>query len=100
MVRKIKTISIYTNSFNLFSVLRNNCEDVKQFHTMPNLPQQLKYPVWHSLIETHKKFAVTFDGVQFYDPAVCTFGAFFDEAKTAKASREYVKTTKDFIFQK
>ena len=65
---------------------------------MPTLPQQLKNPVWHSLLETHQKFAVTYDGVQFYDPAVCTFGAFFEEAKTANASKEYVKTTKDFFF--
>lgn len=65
---------------------------------MPTLPHQLKNPVWHSLLETHKKFAVTFDGVQFYDPAVCTFGAFFEEAKTVAASRAYIRTTNDFFF--
>ena len=65
---------------------------------MTTLPQQLENPVWYSLHETHKKFAVPFDGVLFYDPAVCTFGAFFDEAKTASASREYIKTRKDFFF--
>lgn len=64
---------------------------------MPTLPQQLKNPVWHSLTEMHQKFAVTFDGVKFYDPAICTFGAFFEEAKTAKASSTYIKTTNDFF---
>ncbi|WP_405227068.1 GNAT family N-acetyltransferase [Dokdonia sp. Asnod1-B02] len=65
---------------------------------MTTLPQQLENPVWYSLRETHKKFAVTFDGVLFYNPAVCTFGAFFDETKTASASREYINTRKDFFF--
>jgi len=65
---------------------------------MSTLPQQLENPVWYSLHETHKKFAVPFDGVLFYNPAICTFGAFFDEAKTASASRAYIKTRKDFFF--
>ena len=63
---------------------------------MTTLPHQLKNPVWHSLQETHQKFAIAIDGVQFYDPTVCTFSAFVEEAKTATASREYIKTTKHF----
>ena len=64
---------------------------------MKALEEQLKNPVWYSLIETHKKFIEEFDGVQFYKAEVCTFGAFFDETKTAKASNQYLKTTDHFF---
>ena len=46
---------------------------------MVKLEEQLKNPVWYSLNETHKKFGVVYDGVQFYDQEVCTFGSLFDE---------------------
>ncbi|MBU2948881.1 GNAT family N-acetyltransferase [Zobellia uliginosa] len=65
---------------------------------MIDLEEQLKNPVWYSLKENHKKFAIEFDGVQFYDPEVCTFGAFFDETKTAIAAQEYLKTSDSFFF--
>ncbi|WP_405399693.1 GNAT family N-acetyltransferase [Maribacter sp. Asnod2-G09] len=65
---------------------------------MVKLEEQLKNPVWHSLNETHKKFVVVYDGVQFYDQEVCTFGSFFDESKTEKASKQYINTTDSFFF--
>ncbi|WP_159022291.1 GNAT family N-acetyltransferase [Formosa sp. L2A11] len=65
---------------------------------MIDLEQQLKNPVWYSLEETHKKFAIEFNGVHFYNPEVCTFGAFFDEVKTAKAASEYSKKSDKFFF--
>ncbi len=65
---------------------------------MIRLDHQLKNPVWHALKETHKKFAVEFDGVKFYSPDVCTFGAFFDESKTIKASNQYLKNSNEFFF--
>ena len=65
---------------------------------MINLEDQLKNPVWHSLKETHKKFAVVSNGVQFYHHEVCPFGAFLDETKTAEASSEYVKKSDSFFF--
>jgi GNAT superfamily N-acetyltransferase len=65
---------------------------------MIDLEQQLKNPVWHSLKETHKKFVIEFNGVQFYNPEICTFGSFYDETKTAKASNEYLKTSDEFFF--
>ena len=34
----------------------------------------------------------------FYKPEICTFGSFFDETKTAKASNTYVKTSDEFFF--
>lgn len=65
---------------------------------MTNLEQQLKNPVWYSLIETHNKYAIEFDGVQFYNPDICTFGSFLDEAKTTKASINYIKESDKFFF--
>ncbi|MEO9893195.1 GNAT family N-acetyltransferase [Aurantibacter sp.] len=65
---------------------------------MANLEQQLKNPVWYSLAETHKKHLVEFDGVQFYRPEISTFGSFFDETKTAKASNEYLKNSSELFF--
>ena len=65
---------------------------------MIDLEEQLKNPVWYSLKETHKKFAVEYNGVQFYDPEVCPFGSFFDETKTKKASNTYLKSTDSFFF--
>ncbi|QDO93324.1 GNAT family N-acetyltransferase [Formosa sediminum] len=65
---------------------------------MIDLNQQLKNPVWYALQETHKKFAITFNGVQFYKPEICTFGSFFDEAKTTKPASEYSKMSDTFFF--
>ena len=65
---------------------------------MIDLEEQLKNPVWYSLKETHKKFIIEHNGVQFYNPEVCTFGSFFDETKTTEASNEYIKTSDDFFF--
>ncbi|WP_299120083.1 GNAT family N-acetyltransferase [uncultured Tenacibaculum sp.] len=58
---------------------------------------KLKNPVWHSLNETHKEFVINFDGVQFYDPKICPFGAFLDTNKTANALNEYAKLTDSFF---
>lgn len=65
---------------------------------MTDLENQLKNPVWYSLNETHKKYAVEFEGVRFYNPEICSFGSFFDETKTAKASSEYLEATNEFFF--
>ncbi|MBT2160517.1 GNAT family N-acetyltransferase [Zobellia barbeyronii] len=65
---------------------------------MIDLEEQLKNPVWYSLKETHKKFAIEHNGVQFYNPEICSFGSFFDETKTAKAANEYLKNSDDFFF--
>lgn len=64
---------------------------------MTNVEKKLKNPVWHSLNETHNKFLITYDGVQFYHPDVCIFGAFFDATKTAKALNEYAKIAESFF---
>lgn len=37
---------------------------------------KLDNPVWHSLSETHKTFAVEYIGAKFYHPDYCPFGGF------------------------
>lgn len=64
---------------------------------MTSLEKKLKNPVWFSLKETHKKFVINYDGVQFYHPEVCTFGSFTDVTKTAKALNEYSKLSEKFF---
>ena len=64
---------------------------------MTSLESKLKNPVWHSLNETHHKHIITYDGVHFYHPDVCTFGAFTDVSKTAAALNEYSKLSKNFF---
>lgn len=64
---------------------------------MTTLEEKLKNPVWHSLNETHKNFAVEFDGVQFYDSKILTFGAFIHPTKTEKALNQFVKSANTFF---
>ncbi len=64
---------------------------------MTALEEKLKNPVWYSLKETHNDFLVEFDGVQFYKPDICIFGAFLDVNKTANALNEYAKMSDRFF---
>lgn len=54
-------------------------------------------PVWTSLCETHKSFSLNYDGVKFYDPEVCSFGAFTENANITHAVNEYSKLTNSFF---
>lgn len=58
---------------------------------------KLKNPVWFSLNETHKNFAIDYDGVQFYNPEICPFGAFIEGSDTKNALNEYAKITDSFF---
>ncbi|WP_158840839.1 GNAT family N-acetyltransferase [Polaribacter sp. L3A8] len=64
---------------------------------MKSLEEKLKNPVWYSLDDTHHKFLIQYDGVQFYLPEICSFGAFHDPTKTAKALTEHSKIAKKFF---
>ena len=64
---------------------------------MNTLEDKLANPVWYSLNETHNKFLITYNGVQFYKPEFCIFGAFFDDTKTAKALNAYSKIAQRFF---
>ena len=64
---------------------------------MKKLEEKLKNPVWYSLEETHNKFLIKYDGVQFYQTDICSFGAYLDETKTVKALNEHVKKVEKFF---
>ncbi|CAL2103321.1 Acetyltransferase [Tenacibaculum sp. 190130A14a] len=61
------------------------------------MKNKLENPVWSSLKETHKKFAIQYDEVTFYDPNICPFGAFTNTQKTKHALNEYAKLTDAFF---
>lgn len=64
---------------------------------MTPIEEKLKNPVWHSLQETHKKFLIELNGVQFYHPDICIFGAFYDANNTRTALNEYAKRVEKFF---
>lgn len=57
----------------------------------------LQNPVWYSLEQSHKKWQMDFDGVKFYDPEICPFGAFQEGTSTTNAVNEYAKLTDKFF---
>ncbi|MEE4000404.1 GNAT family N-acetyltransferase [Tenacibaculum sp. FZY0031] len=61
------------------------------------MDNKLENPVWHSLCETHEKFAINYDNVKFYNPTICPFGAFTEASKTANALNEYATLTDKFF---
>lgn len=64
---------------------------------MSSFTTQLTNPVWYALDETHNHFNIEFNGVKFYNPEICPFGAFTNEELTAKALDEYAKLTDKFF---
>ena len=63
---------------------------------MINEEEKLNNPVWHSLTETHREFAMAFDEVKFYHPDYCPFGSFMNISKTADGMTGYSKSCNDF----
>ncbi|CAM1355417.1 GNAT family N-acetyltransferase [Tenacibaculum halocynthiae] len=55
--------------------------------------KKLENPVWYSLCEAHSKFTVNYNGVKFYDPDVCPFGAFTNLNETKNAIEKYANLT-------
>lgn len=58
--------------------------------------EKLDNPVWFSLEETHKNFAINYQVVKFYHPDYCAFGGFINTDKTAIGIDEYAKLTNNF----
>ncbi len=64
---------------------------------MKHFQHTLQNPVWYALEETHQKFTLMYDAVQFYDPEICPFGAFKNAQKTKVALTAYSKLTEHFF---
>lgn len=58
--------------------------------------QKLDNPVWYALHEEHKKYALSYQQIKFYNPAYCPFGAFSNIENTCKGIAQYALLTNDF----
>jgi GNAT superfamily N-acetyltransferase len=57
---------------------------------------KLDNPVWHSLNESHKDFALEFEDFKFYRPEVCAFGGFIEKQTSERALDQYAALTDSF----
>lgn len=57
---------------------------------------KLDNPTWYALTETHKDFALDFDGIKFYQPDYCPFGGFTKLDSTEEGIDKYASLTDDF----
>lgn len=58
---------------------------------------KLDNPAWYSLSETHHKFAVDYNTIQFYHPDYCPFGGFITQENISKAIDAYSELTDNFF---
>jgi ribosomal protein S18 acetylase RimI-like enzyme len=58
---------------------------------------KLDNPVWNSLSESHQKFALDYNGVQFYNPDYCPFGGFVKLEDTLEATTVYASLCGNFF---
>ncbi len=57
---------------------------------------KLDNPVWNSLSETHKNYALEYEGIKFYLPEYCPFGGFIKTGKIEKGIDEYAQLVSTF----
>ena len=58
---------------------------------------KLDNPVWHSLSETHKGFAIDYGNTKFYNPDYCPFGGFIDSEHIAGPIDQYSALSHNFF---
>jgi ribosomal protein S18 acetylase RimI-like enzyme len=58
---------------------------------------KLDNPIWYSLSETHKNFAIDYGTIKFYHPDYCPFGGFKEVENTANLIEEYAKLSNNFF---
>jgi ribosomal protein S18 acetylase RimI-like enzyme len=56
----------------------------------------LDNPVWHSLRQTHRRFAIDKGNILFYHPDYCPFGGFINQEDTAAKLEEYAAMVPNF----
>ncbi len=57
---------------------------------------KLDNPAWYSLTETHKDFAIDYNGLKFYHPDYCPFGGFIKPDTTDTGIDSYSLLTNNF----
>ena len=58
--------------------------------------EKLDNPTWYALTETHKEFAIDYDGIKFYHPDYCPFGGFINENATKNGIDNYAQLQNSF----
>lgn len=58
---------------------------------------KLDSPAWYSLSETHKDFAVEYEGIKFYHPDNCPFGGLINPSKTETGINSYASLINNFF---
>ena len=59
--------------------------------------KKLDNPVWFSLSETHKNFALDFGNIKFYRPAYCPFGGLMQSENILDPISEYARLIDNFF---
>src|SRR5450432_3381188 len=59
--------------------------------------EKLDNPVWYSLSESHKSFAIEYTNIKFYHPDYCSFGGFKPTENISPHISEYSKLTDNFF---
>lgn len=62
-----------------------------------SIDEKLDNPVWHSLNETHKDYAIVYDHIKFYHPDYCPFGGFINPENIADPIDEYAQLSGNFF---
>ena len=60
------------------------------------IENQLDNPVWHSLSESHKKIAIDYPNIKFYQPDYCPFGGFQKNVNISEPINEYSAKVDNF----
>ena len=58
---------------------------------------KLDNPVWYSLSETHRQFAVEYDNIKFYHPDYCPFGGFKENENILNPNKNYSQLSDSFF---
>lgn len=58
--------------------------------------EKLDNPTWHSLAETHKDFAIDYNGIKFYHPSYCPFGGYINPDSTETGIDAYALLVNNF----
>jgi GNAT superfamily N-acetyltransferase len=58
--------------------------------------EKIDNPCWYSLSETHRNFAINYNGIKFYLPSYCPFGAYINPDATEMGIEAYAMLTKNF----
>jgi len=56
---------------------------------MTGKEDKLDNPVWHSLSDIHKEYAIDYKTIKFYDPEYCPFGGSIDTENSPSGITEY-----------